>query len=480
MTPKPNLLPPNSALRAAVDYIRDQATYPIEEVALGAGLGLFAGIAGRAYQTPGRMAGLNLYIMVAAPTGMGKDAGRQGMYSLLDAVVRGENPHAAPNMPSAREFIGPARFASVPAVMRHLEKVRSFVSIMTEGGKEFSRMTDPRASSHDRDVATKWLDIYGSSSFGGVVGGTAYANASDNIGDVVRPAVTIYAEGTQKTVYANYTDNCVSDGLWPRFMMLDRNENDWPQINEYPQYEPSPELVQYLTALCERSHTLNQQDQVVQVGAADDARDALAAYEKETRRIMETCGDDVVRALWTRSALRAKKLASLVAVGVHFDMPTVTLEHALWAINLERYTVGVVIGRVSRGEVGGDENNELRQAEELKRTVVNYLVAEYHELSNAGRVTRSMHAAHIIPWSYLLSGVGRRAAFKHGKPNPVAALERTVRSFIDAGWFVEVDQATKQAHGKSGKAYAVTNAQYFLDRPDAEESKPTNPQFFTE
>ena len=72
MTQNNPLFPPRGALRAVVEYIHNQAPYPIPEVALAAGLGLFAGIAGRVYQTPDPMAGLNLYVMVVAATGKGK------------------------------------------------------------------------------------------------------------------------------------------------------------------------------------------------------------------------------------------------------------------------------------------------------------------------------------------------------------------------------------------------------------------------
>lgn len=96
MTQNNPLFPPRGALRAVVEYIHNQAPYPIPEVALVAGLGLFAGIAGRAYQTPDPMAGLNLYVMVVAATGKGEDAGQIGIHRLMGAVVRGKGDGTLP------------------------------------------------------------------------------------------------------------------------------------------------------------------------------------------------------------------------------------------------------------------------------------------------------------------------------------------------------------------------------------------------
>ena len=96
---------------------------------------MFAGIAGRAYQTPDPIAGLNLYIMAVAPTGKGKDAGKTGIDRLNSAVVRGNATSGFSEFVAAKGFIGPGSFASEAGLMRSFDRSLSFVSCIGESGK---------------------------------------------------------------------------------------------------------------------------------------------------------------------------------------------------------------------------------------------------------------------------------------------------------------------------------------------------------
>lgn len=276
---------------------------------------MFAGIAGRAWQTPHPMAGLNLYVLASAPTGMGKDAGQIGIHRLMNRVVNGKADRGVHEIPAAKGFVGPSRFVSEPALLRHASTVsNSFVLIMPEGGKEIRRMTDPKASQHDRDVANLWLKLYGSSAQGSVFSGSSYADNRNNIADIKAPAISIYAEGTPSTVFANITEETLSDGLVPRFLILE-SKGAWPELNRYPQYEPSEDLAEWLAALCLRSLELNNRNEVVQVQIQPDAAATLERFRIATRAAMQKANDEVAGSLWSRSHLRAMKLASLAGSG---------------------------------------------------------------------------------------------------------------------------------------------------------------------
>lgn len=464
MTQNNPLFPPRGALRAVVEYIHNQAPYPIPEVALAAGLGLFAGIVGRAYQTPDPMAGLNLYVMVVAATGKGKDAGQIGIHRLMGAVVRGKGDGTLPERAAAKGFVGPSRFVSEPALLRHAATIsNSFVSIMPEGGKEIRRMTDPRASQHDRDVCTLWLKMYGSSAHGSVFSGSSYADTAKNIPDIQAPALSIYAEGTPSTVFANVTEDTMSDGLIPRFLILE-SKGEWPELNRTPQYQPPEDLTEWLGALCERALRLNQRNEAVQVQIAPDAEAVLEAFRLELRRTMEKANEDVAGSLWSRSHLRAKKLASLAAVGVNCEVPTITRDLAVWAINLEMHATNGVSKRVDTGEVGGKDNDEAKQERELIGQVLRYIRTEFHLLPNNGRFTRPMHQESVIPLSYLQQNLLQKKAFKDDRAGANAALKRTLQSFLDAGDMQEISRAQlSQMFNKSGRAFVMVNAARFLD-----------------
>ncbi len=461
MTQNNPLFPPYGALRAVVEFIYNQAPYPIPEVALAAGLGLFAGIAGRAYQTPDPIAGLNLYIMAVAPTGKGKDAGKTGIDRLNSAVVRGNATSGFSEFVAAKGFIGPGSFASEAGLMRSFDRSLSFVSCIGESGKWLQRIANPRGSQHDKDVGSALLKLYGASAYGSVYSGSSYADNRNNIPDIQAPALSIYAEGTPSTVFANITEDTMSDGLIPRFLILE-SVGAWPELNRTPQYQPPEDLTAWLASLCERVLHLNQSNTVVQVRTEPDAEAVLETFRLELRRTMERADDDAAGSLWSRSHLRAKKLASLAAVGVNYEVPTITRDLAVWAVNLEVHATNGVSKRVDSGEVGGASNLQMQQENAVIGAIFRYVTTEYHLLPKM-RATRLMHEEKAIPMSYLQQGPGKQAAFRNDTRRATDALNSVIKSLLDAGDLQEVGaQDRANRFNTNGRIFVISNPARFI------------------
>jgi hypothetical protein len=161
-------------------------------------------------------------------------------------------------------------------------------------------------------------------------------------------------------------------------------------------------------------------------------------------------------------------------VGRDHQTPAISLEDAQWAFAVVQHGIETLSAKFETGEIGGTENDEARQENELVRGISKYLTTEYNALPNKGRVARSMHEDRIIPLSYLQSGVGRCAAFKKARPNPTDALRRTIQGFLDAGDLVEVGRSDLVKHNKSGRAFMVSNVSRFfdLDEPEALSHRP--------
>lgn len=135
---------PSGFLGDRAEYIYAQAPYAILEVALGASAALVAGVCGAAVQTPAPMAGLNLNVVVVAPTGEGEEAGHDGTDALIPAGVEGVNETQVPDTPSAKDFIGRSHFASETALVRHLVKSRCLMYLFDEAGEWLQRVSNPR------------------------------------------------------------------------------------------------------------------------------------------------------------------------------------------------------------------------------------------------------------------------------------------------------------------------------------------------
>lgn len=463
MTVSPIMTPPEGLLGDLAHYIYSQAPYPIPEVALAAAIGLLAGVTGSAYQTPIPMAGLNLYVLVVAPTGKGKEAGAEGIDQLVSAIIAGSGDNATPAMPAVAQFLGPSRFASEAAIERHLaSKSRSFVSAIGEAGKWLQRLGNPKGSQHDKDVCTCLLKLYGKSKHGSIYRGSAYADTAKNVPDIFSPALSIYAEGTPETVFSTLTEDTIADGLFPRFLVLE-SSGDWPDLNQNSAHRPNAALVAKMSALCTRALELIQRNDCLQVQIEAEASTLLDRFRREIRRALEQAEDEVSRHLWSRSHLRAVKLASLVAVGIDHEAPKITRAVAEWAINLEQRATNGVSVRFDTGEAGDSTNNEAKQERELIRTVHRYITTEFYHLPKL-RACPEMHRDHVVPLSYLQQSLTQKAAFKTDRTGATNALKRTIKNFLEAGDLQEMGRGQLiERYRKTGRAFAVSNPRRFIE-----------------
>src|SRR5690606_9704175 len=119
--------PPGVAGELA-QYIYQTAPRPVPEVAIAATLGLLAGVCGRAFSISDK--GLNLYILLVARSGVGKEAMHRGINDLLDI---GENE-------PAQRFAEFDDFASAPALAKAVLENPSFVNVVGEIGRRLKRM----------------------------------------------------------------------------------------------------------------------------------------------------------------------------------------------------------------------------------------------------------------------------------------------------------------------------------------------------
>ena len=84
------------------DYILNAAPRPVPHIALAGAIGLMAGVCGRAFNVSGT--GLNLYVLLIAETGTGKEGIASGISSLIAAIPNGRIGNF--------DFLGPAEVAS--------------------------------------------------------------------------------------------------------------------------------------------------------------------------------------------------------------------------------------------------------------------------------------------------------------------------------------------------------------------------------
>lgn len=450
----PYTLPPGF-LGDLAQFILDAAPRPVPEIALAGAIGLMAGIVGRSYNVSNPPTGLNQYVLVLAPTGTGKEAIASG-YSALMKSIRSA-------VPASVDFIGPGEMASHQAVIKYMAGgPTSFVSLVGEFGIYLQQMVGPKAPPHLTGLRRFLLDAFGKSGAYGEIRPSIYSDKDKNTVAIQSPALSIVGESTPEKFYEGLHEGLISEGLLPRFTMIEYH-GERPDLNEEACAVPSPELSAKLAELCAHCLMLNSQNTPVTVQLTDEARlmfDEFNSYADEQIR----GNNEVARQLWNRAHLKALKLAALVAVGWYPYMPTITPEYALWAIQIEKANVRNLLARFEAGEVGEQAASESAQQKRLRAVIKDWFSKPWAEIQrykiNKGEL---MRAGGVIPHSYISKRLTNDAAFKNAKLGATSTIRRTIDELFKCGELQRL--SPKDAHDRfntTSECYAPTNFDEFV------------------
>ena len=279
---------------------------PVPEIALAGAMGLMAGICGRAYNISGT--GLNQYILCLAMTGTGKEAISLGIDKIINEVSK--------QVPVASEFIGPSEIQSGQALIKNLSENPSYVSMIGEFGLRLKALSSDRANSAEIALRRMLLDFYHKSGHSQVVRPTIYSDKAKNIAAIASPAFSILGESTPEKFYEVLNEEMISEGLLPRFMIVEykgkRPANNENAVNVFP----NERLVSKVAELMAYAKTTMSNRQVVNVISTKEADEIFRQFDKFADNQINSTDKEVVRQLWNRAHLKVLKIAALLAVGL--------------------------------------------------------------------------------------------------------------------------------------------------------------------
>ncbi len=433
------LPPPPGLVGELAQYIYASAIRPVPEVALVAALGLVAGVAGRTYFTSGLPTGLNLYLILLAKTGIGKEGGKQGINRLLSEV--------APTIPMVSRFIGPTAFASGQALAKHFEERPCFYSVLDEFGHTLRRVTTPKASGAEQALHSELLALYSRSGPDGFIGVQAYSDKEKNTAVVRAPSLTIIGESTPEVFFGCLDSALVQDGLVPRLLVVEYTGGRPPR-NRYAGSKPDALLVRRFADLAAVAIRAEQNNSFTKVELAADAEALLDDFDRECDDHING-GNAAEVQLWNRAHLNALKLASVLAVGCNPHAPAVSLEHARWAVEFVRRSVHAVQSRFDKGEVGGGDG---AKAEAAIRTAVADFLAMPPEKRETYKTPKAFQTGSVIPHSYLYAKLKRVQPFKDER----RLLDETLKALLEAGALQQLPpQQVREKFKLDTKAYCV-------------------------
>jgi len=413
-------------------FIYDAAPRPVPEIALAGAIGLVSGIVGRSYNVSGT--GLNQYVLLLAPTGTGKEAIASGIDKLMSTVTR--------TVPSASEFIGPAEISSGQALTKYMAKTSaSFVSTVGEFGLALSEMCAQHAPPHYIALRRMFLDLYNKSGEGQFLRPRIYSDKEKNTETIQSPAFTLLGESTPERFYETLHESMISEGLLPRFTIIEYKGERPPLREDHTKVQPGFQLIEQLGSLCAHSLMLNNQQKAIHIQMTPEADKLFKQFDKYCDQQINSSDREVRKHLWNRAHVKAMKLAGIVAVGCDPYQPTINEVMAQWALGIVVHDARTLLAKFDAGEIGID-NDETRQLVKLIAMIKDYLLRPWSELEGYKVGTSLLHSEKIIPYSYLHKRLSSSAEFKKDKQGASMALKRALKTLAERGDIQEVSRAT--------------------------------------
>lgn len=430
--------PPPGLIGDLARYFFSTAVRPLQEASLAAAIGIVAGVAGRSYNISGT--GLNQYLLFLAGTGAGKEGIAKGIANLIAAT--------RPQVPMLDDFIGPSAFASGQALVRTLDQKPCFLSILGEFGLTLRALNDPRAPAPTVILRKVLLDLYGKSGWNDILQSTAYSDQEKNTKMVQAPNMSIIAESTPETFYEGIDLGDVSDGLIPRFHIIEYTGGRQPR-NKQAGGPPSLELVQRFADLCGSALASKHNNTCSAVQVEAEALDMLDAFDRHCDAHLNSANNSGEKQLWNRGHLKALKLAGLVAVGINPHAPCVTAEVAQWAIDFTLRNTEHLMSRFSKGEVGLGES---KQISDVKKVIMQFFKLDEKQLK-AYSVKKEVQAAGLIPYRFLATRLANLGSFRNDRRGSSMAAKNALDQLVqmDMLSMLNGEQAmqklgTKQVH----------------------------------
>lgn len=459
---------PPGLLGQIADYIYRSAPRPVPEIALAGAIGLMSGICGRTYQTPTGVA-LNLYTLLIAKSGRGKEAMQQGIWNIMHSAARLANT-GKDGAPAITRFIGPSDFRSDAALTKELSTRPCFVSIMGEFGLRMQAMVAPNVSSHLLGLRQVYLDLYHKADRRSQLSEMVYSDKDKNTQAVYRPSFSILAETTPSTYYQALSTALIMQGLLSRFFTIEY-PGDRPDLNAQ-QLEPAGELVSVTANLGVQCLSMMHQNKIIGVDFDKQAFEAQRAYNTRVDKRINESENDAFAELWNRAHLKALKLSALVSVGLNPHHPVVTREAWEWAQAIVDKDVSNTVMKFETGEagkIGGDDT----QNRDLTDIIIEWIVAPWAQVQGACRVDEGQiyHEWHVIPHSFISYRADKIGSFRNDKRGVIRSLYETIRHFEQAGYIIRYDKAYqfKATGGQtpfvgSGTVYAIKDEKEFRER----------------
>lgn len=416
---------------------------PVQEVAVVTALGLMAGICGKAFVLSD--SGLNMYIILVAQSGVGKEA----MHTCTSKVMRQVGDSFGGTM---EKFVNFTEFVSAPALTKACAEQPSFVNISGEWGRKLKRLAKDDKDSQIQQLRTQMTNLYQKSGPTSVVGGLGYSNKEQNVASISGVAYSLIGETTPGTLYESLTDGMMEDGFLSRFLIIEYNGKR-PPSNQDKNERMCEKMVEALGDLSLHAAYLIDKMVNVSIQIDQNASDLFKQFDLYCDYMINESGEDESkRQMWNRAHLKSLRVAGLLGVGDNHVKPVIQIQHAEWAIDLILRDIGVMMRRMEEGDVGMDDK--------ARRSKMLALLKEYLEKEPAKSysIPPAMRKEGIIPKRILQIKSARKAAFTNYRHGAARGLNEQLKYLIEEGILIECDNnKIHELYGAQGRCFRIVN-----------------------
>lgn len=414
-------------------FIYQAAPRSVPEISIAAAIGLMAGICGRAYNVSGT--GLNQYILILAKTGSGKESAASGIDKLMNSIKY--------MVPTATTYRGPGMIQSGQALAKHFKESKCFVSVIGEFAIKLESMSESNLSS-DKMLLALLLDLYNKSGFGQTLQANIYSKKEDSVGVIESPAFTLLGESTPDRFYKIINENTISDGLLPRFLLI-QYDGKRPEFNEnHHTIFPSNELANKFADLVGYVEKISFKTprEVINIQQDNEATKLLREFNKFADNKINSTDKEVIAELWNRAHMKVLKLAALVAVGVNPYEPVICPQYFEWARNIIQFDIEALAKKYYEGDIG-EVSEENKQVKDMIKNIKEYLTEPWEKIKPYCKPFEELHKHKIIPYEFFCTRTGRLTSFKKDKQGGTNAIKRTLQILIDIGQLSEITRDPK-------------------------------------
>jgi len=286
----------------------DMALFRYREVALVSAVGAVVGIIGRKFNVScPKPLGLNVYLTLIMPTGMGKDSIGEFIKHVYYTVISDVDNRSC-------SFLGKSRYTSYKAVINDLESARCKVSIFTEAGLLLA------SKSGDISGFTRaLLSLYSCSASTGYSNAEGFSDSENDVPVLRAPSLSIVSEATPETLLSTFRASGAAERGDIARQSIFRISGDKPHISRTFDYFIDTECADKLKYLAHKcSQTQAESDPKVHLMPAESA-----SLQDDIYEFMDHCVnmerkyrdlDGIKSIMWSRAAVKALKYAGICSV----------------------------------------------------------------------------------------------------------------------------------------------------------------------